>query len=275
MNKRTIAIAAASGVGLAALSGGVGYAIAHDDAAAGYGPHHQIQQQDGPAAGQQGPRSDDARSGWDDDERGRAGMGMGGGMSGGMGMAGDGGRWDNGRGAAPGADAAALADGTASAADAASLQDMVEEEKLAHDLYVALADAWDLRVFTQIASAESQHADAVRGLLDAYGVEDPTAGLAAGEFADADLQRLYDTLLERGLASQEAALTVGGLVEETDIRDLRAASAGETAIEQVYDRLEAGSESHLRAFAVNLDRLGVTYTAQVLDASEVSQIVGR
>lgn len=176
-----------------------------------------------------------------------------------------------------GADAAALVEpgSTITADETASLVYMVEEEKLAHDLYVELGDAWDMRVFVNIQGAETHHSDAVRSLLDAYGVDDPTAGMATGEFANPELQSLYDTLLARGLTSETAALEVGALVEETDIADLRDRESTNVAIDQVFSSLESGSENHLRAFAKNLDRLGVTYDAQVLSSSDVASIIGQ
>jgi len=157
----------------------------------------------------------------------------------------------------------------------ASLVYMIEEEKLAHDLYVEFGDAWDLQIFSHISTAETQHADAVKGLLDAYGVEDPTAGMDAGAFVDPELQGLYDTLLAQGLTSSTAALEAAALVEETDILDLRKGASDHEAIDQVFDRLESGSENHLRAFAKNLDRLGVDYAAQLLSSSDVAGMTGQ
>lgn len=164
---------------------------------------------------------------------------------------------------------------TLSSVDTAALVFMVNEEKLAHDLYVELGDAWDLRVFENISSAEQQHMDAVRSLLDAYGAEDPTAGLAAGEFSDPALQDLYDTLLAEGLESSTQALAVGALVEETDIEDLRDRATNNDAIATVFASLESGSENHLNAFVKNLSRAGVDYEAQILSDSEVASLTGR
>src|SRR5680860_1023648 len=117
--------------------------------------------------------------------------------------------------------------------------------------------------------------DAVRSLLDAYGTDDPTAGLAAGEFSDPALQDLYDTLLEEGRESSTQALAVGALVEETDIEDLRDRATDSDAIATVFSSLESGSENHLRAFVMNLDRAGGDYEAQVPRDSEVSGITAR
>ena len=51
------------------------------------------------------------------------------------------------------------------AADAAGLQYMREEEKLARDVYTLLGDRYDVRVFDNIARAESRHMAAIKRLL--------------------------------------------------------------------------------------------------------------
>ena len=164
---------------------------------------------------------------------------------------------------------------TLTADETASLTFMIEEEKLAHDLYVELGDAWDLRLFVNISGAETQHEADVRALLDAYGVDDPTSGMRTGEFVNSTLQDLYDSLLAKGLTSSADALEVGALVEETDIADLRSRESTNVAIDKVFGVLESGSDSHLRAFTRNLDRLGVVYQAQVLTPADVANIIGQ
>jgi|GEM_PF-4745666 len=162
----------------------------------------------------------------------------------------------------------------ATAADAESLALMAEEERMARDLYVELADAWDLRVLDAISRAEQRHMDALDSLLDAYGLDSPNDDAVAGVYEDADLQAMYDELLAQGSESETAALGVGALVEETDIADLREQDVDADAIAQVYDRLEHASEHHLRAFVRTLDRLDAPYEASVLDPGEVEDITG-
>ena len=54
---------------------------------------------------------------------------------------------------------------------------MAEEEKLAHDVYVALAARYpDLMQFARIQRSETMHLTAVRTLLTRYGIADPTTG---------------------------------------------------------------------------------------------------
>jgi hypothetical protein len=136
------------------------------------------------------------------------------------------------------------------AAERATLLSMREEEKLAHDVYVALAAETGLPIFTRIAASETRHEQAVERALAAYGVADPTDGYAVGAFPSQRFQELYDDLVARGSRSAAAALAVGVRIERLDIADLRAAieQTDESRLDRVYANLLAGSQQHLRAF---------------------------
>ncbi|MFD5256390.1 DUF2202 domain-containing protein [Streptomyces bobili] len=142
------------------------------------------------------------------------------------------------------------AQGTLTAAQKATLAGMAEEEKLAHDLYTAFAERYDVRIFERIAAAETNHLTAVRTLLDRYDVTDPTAGQSAGDFADPAVQATYDRLLKQGEKSLDAALKAARTVETDDIAVLTTALSGLTAPDtrRVYINLLAASERHLVAF---------------------------
>lgn len=72
--------------------------------------------------------------------------------------------------------------------DAAALQCMVAEEKLAHDVYVMLGEAYGVRVFINIARSDTQHQSAIATLLDRYGIINPTLNDKVGVFDDPKLQ---------------------------------------------------------------------------------------
>jgi hypothetical protein len=166
--------------------------------------------------------------------------------------------------------------GTLSPEEAAGLIFMREEEKLAHDVYVAMYDLWGLSVFQNIARSEQAHTDAVKKLLDRYGLPDPAAGNAAGVFDNPDLQALYDSLAAQGSASLADALKVGAAIEEIDILDLeeRLAQADNADIRQVYDNLERGSKNHLRAFVSTLQsQTGEVYQPQYLSREAYDAII--
>lgn len=134
---------------------------------------------------------------------------------------------------------------------AQSLQTMREEERMARDLYRAFADTHDGALpFAAIAASEQRHFDAVGTLLDRYDVTDPSAGKSAGTYADAEIQKLYNTWLAEGKASLAKAYAVGVDLEKADIGDLKDAISAVSAadVKQVYTRLMNASEHHLDAF---------------------------
>jgi len=173
--------------------------------------------------------------------------------------------------ALPAADAQGL-----SADEAAALLFMREEEKLARDLYNALAAEWDASTFSRIAQSEQAHMDALQTLLDRYGLADP-ASAQVGVFMDPALQALYDKLLASGRTSLSEALKAGAAVEEVDILDLesRLLLTDNADIRQVYENLRLGSENHLRAFVRALQaQTGEVYQPQYLSPEAYQSIVG-
>jgi len=133
---------------------------------------------------------------------------------------------------------------------------IIEEEKVARDVYLALGKTWNERVFKNIARAEQRHIDALIKLFSRYDMETPTTIEDEGVFENEELQKLYDDLVQRGNISLIDALEVGVLVEETDIADLeRLLEAGVPAdFELVYGHLLRGSNQHLRAFNRQISR---------------------
>jgi hypothetical protein len=167
--------------------------------------------------------------------------------------------------------------GVLSEEEVAGLLFMREEEKLARDVYLALYEEWGLNVFQNIAQSEATHMDAVLTLIERYGLKDPAASTAEGEFVDETLQGLYDQLVEEGSRSLADALKVGAAIEEIDILDLQThlAETEQPDIQLVYQNLLKGSRNHLRAFASNLERHeGETYAPQYLSADAYDEIVG-
>jgi hypothetical protein len=131
------------------------------------------------------------------------------------------------------------------------LQFSREEERMARDLYAALADVHDgARPMSRITNSEQRHFTHVGTLLQRYDIEDPSTGLAAGDYAFPELQTLYDDWFAEGSTSVNAAYQVGIELEQRDIADLEAIIEDTTQedVRLVLDRLLAGSENHLAAF---------------------------
>lgn len=151
---------------------------------------------------------------------------------------------------------------------------MREEEKLARDVYTALAAEWGTSVFQSITRSEQAHMDALKTLLDRYGLVDP-AQAEPGVFTDPTLQALYTELVARGRQSLAEALKVGAAIEEIDIADLdeRLTQTDNADLQAVYANLRRGSENHLRAFANTLqNQTGETYAPQFLSADAYQAI---
>ena len=148
--------------------------------------------------------------------------------------------------------------------DQEALYFMLEEEKLARDVYTYLGDLWEATIFENITQSETQHMAAVETLLISYGLEYEI--LAPGSFDNTNLQELYHSLTEMGSDDLEAAFRVGATIEDLDILDLQEfIDATETeAIQSVFESLQCGSRNHLRSFISSLESLGAAYTPQFI-----------
>lgn len=139
-----------------------------------------------------------------------------------------------------------------SSAETEGLLLMREEEKMAMDVYLALAQKWDAPIFRNIAASEKQHSEKVAELLARYELSDPIdEGSSPGIYSNAELSELYRSLVGRGSESLAEALNVGAEIERLDIRDLKRllAETDNEDISHVYSNLLNGSERHLESFS--------------------------
>jgi hypothetical protein len=137
-----------------------------------------------------------------------------------------------------------------SAALQSRLKYMVEEEKLARDVYTVLAKSAVYPKFRNIANAEQFHMDQMSMVLADYGLWNPTLNRKPGVFFNKELSDLYKTLIAKGQLSYLDAIQVGIIIEEKDIADLTAMESLITQedIQFVVNYLKAGSQNHLAAF---------------------------
>lgn len=137
-----------------------------------------------------------------------------------------------------------------SADEAARLLYIREEEKLAHDVYIAMYTKWGLRVFQNIAAAENRHFNAIGYLITRYQLSDPALP-KAGEFSNRELQQTYESLLAKGQRSLADAIEVALSIEEKSIERLKEAIAttDNKDIQTIYENLLNGSQNHLNAFS--------------------------
>jgi len=140
---------------------------------------------------------------------------------------------------------------TVSAKVKAQLIYLIQEEKLARDVYAALAKSTSINKFANITKSEQTHVDQLRVIFKTYGIKDPTVTLKVGVFVDKKLTALYKTLMTKGALSSADAIAVGVLIEQTDIKDLNTLSKSVTQadIKLVLANLLKASENHLAAFS--------------------------
>jgi hypothetical protein len=158
--------------------------------------------------------------------------------------------------------------------EAAALLFMIEEEKLARDVYNALFATWNIQIFQNIAGSEQTHVDQIGLLISNYNLPNPTQ--TPGIFTDQNLQALYNTLVAQGNQSFNDAIKVGGAIEEIDILDLqiRLAQTDNSDIQLAYNNLMNGSYNHLKAFVNTLSTQGgEVYSQQYLTAEQYQTIL--
>jgi hypothetical protein len=136
-----------------------------------------------------------------------------------------------------------------SADEAARMLFMREEEKLAMDVYQALSEKWQLRIFGNIAAGKRRHFDAVGSMIVRYKLSD-TASPTPGAYTNAELQKLYNDLIAKGERSLVDALQVGLIIEKKDVADLKDAlsATSKKDLLTIYGNLQNGSLNHLAAF---------------------------
>jgi len=158
--------------------------------------------------------------------------------------------------------------------DESTLLWMREEEKLARDVYLAMDDLWNKRIFRNIASSEQQHMDTLLKQINSFNLDD-TALPEAGIFYLDELQTLYGDLVEKGQDSYVDALEVGATIEDLDIDDLMKAIAAtdNLSLKMTYQSLLEGSKNHLRSFIGLLEQQGVNYEPQYISQELFDAII--
>lgn len=186
--------------------------------------------------------------------------------------------------------------------EASHLAFMREEEKLARDVYTKLGMLYpESAVFGRIDDSEQRHTDAVKGMLEQYGLEDPNTndniGIFTGEAYGDYFTEKYDYLVNLASVSELDALYVGAFIEELDMRDINLCPTviveqdngiddetqcgrlytDQSDIINLYDSLLDGSASHLKGYVRAIEAIigKGAYTAQVLSQEEVDEILGR
>jgi len=109
---------------------------------------------------------------------------------------------------------------------------------------------YEAPIFGNISESEQRHMDAVRSLIEKYGLVDPVANDEVGEFTNTDFAEFYKKLVEDEEINYCDALQVGIDIEVLDIEDIEIALNDVEArdVNRVLNNLLNGSYNHLNAF---------------------------
>jgi hypothetical protein len=155
------------------------------------------------------------------------------------------------------------------------LQFLIEEEKLARDVYLYSAALYNQKIFENIAASEQSHMDRIEALLVTYNLENPIAGKAEGEFVNEELQGLYNDLTTMSKASLVDALTVGATIEDLDIYDISELieNTEKADLLEAYTDLTCGSRNHIRSYTSQLNSNGENYVPQYISQELYDEIL--
>ena len=170
-----------------------------------------------------------------------------------------------------------------------SLAYMGNEERLAYDIYTVLYNyhseaGTEIKQLANIPKSERKHVEIVQSIVQKYhidtnnltDVDTPVADkdisfddMPTGTYDIQAIQALYDSLYDKGIASKQAALEVGCMVEVVDVNDLdryiaQAEASNAADIVAGFNLLRNGSYNHYWAFDKGLKNMGVTEGCAVL-----------
>ena len=154
------------------------------------------------------------------------------------------------------------------------LEFLIEEEKLARDVYLYAFNKYNFQIFKNIASSEQQHMNSVLKLMNKYNISNPSSK-NEGEFSNEILQALYFSLTKKCDTSLVSALEVGNIIEDMDIFDI---SENEKRTEKldilkVYSSLKCGSRNHLRNFHTQLVSNDGSYFPDYISENTFNSII--
>lgn len=151
-------------------------------------------------------------------------------------------------------------------------------EKMAYDIYVSLADRWQLPMLFKMKQGESIHQAFITTLLAKYQLADPYATHSTrGVYQEQDLDKLFSQLLPQSLQSFSKTLAVIATIEEFEIHKLQEALATTDSqdVKFLYQNLLKDARNHLRTSINTLRNKDQTYnySPQYLTTDEFNQIV--
>jgi hypothetical protein len=127
---------------------------------------------------------------------------------------------------------------------------LIQEEKLAYDIYNTLYEQRWNRKFGNILNAEDNHQNRVAAILKAYHIDYQLSD-QRGVYDNSELNKLYTDLVAQWSHGLDQAMQVGIAIEQKDIADIQEMLPNFTWYDDITTMLNAliaGSQNHLAAF---------------------------
>lgn len=131
------------------------------------------------------------------------------------------------------------------------LQYLIQEEKLARDVYLEMYKLRWHKKFYNIINSEENHQNQVAIILEKYDIDNPIQWLDSGEYVDKELTVLYKQLISSGSLSLQEAMKVWVAIETMDIDDIEKMMGKYEAYPDIKSMLQSlldWSRRHLSAF---------------------------
>jgi hypothetical protein len=149
---------------------------------------------------------------------------------------------------------------------------LIEQEKLARDLYGVLDTIWVTDVFNRMVNDELQHMDKLSAVAAEFMIDVPNHfnEYKPGQFVNADLRTLYLDLLADANFSLEDAYRACANLEERKIMNLRTALKEPNFDLEIatYKTLLIGAEDNLKFFIRALVEMNSGYLPILMSESE-------
>ena len=150
-----------------------------------------------------------------------------------------------------------------------------KNEKLAYDYNYTMFSKWGMPVFNHMATKLLANNDALKKMLNKYGLTDPINDMQIGKYSDNELQSKYDSAVAKGNESLKNAYIEAANIEEQMIKFYRDASdkVDNQDLKLLFDNLRVRAEHSFAAFVRNLYRFGYEYQPHYITQAEFNQIV--
>lgn len=159
--------------------------------------------------------------------------------------------------------------------EAEGIKLIIEENKLARDLYIEFYEMWEYDTFNKVSISDALYMDKTKVALERFKINDPVENDDKGVYESLYITKLYRDLLKKGKSDPFEAMRIGTTLEEMHIKDLNdlLENTSNDDLIELYTELKLGAISHIRAFYNLLKKNGLSYEAQFLSNEELRAIL--